>query len=656
MVSFFCSRLKFFKNCNFILIIAVLFGLSACNSDVGGANGTNASQNLKLMDSVNDSNVATFSWILDGRLATADDYAQVKDTAWHLLTINVTSAPQGFESRTIDWFQIKVPSTTYGQAIELQDINCKGAKFTKVGDSCSVHFRQTYNQEKYPQVTSVLFYNILMGLFDVKGEELSSLRYTTSITKIDNSVAEYRAILPIESEYFAGSQVQSNKNLYQILMLQNVKPLAVNLTTLSTPQNPKFTLMHRLSTESTDVYYAGFNECSLVANPTLNQVNRLESTDDKCILVYKVDGTSTNSVEKDVINVATDAKRFYPGYPKIFNLIANYINGTPLPDQYVTLQQSPADPNTYVSPVVKTTLPFKTVNVNYVTHGITITSLNKLPNGILLPKDTTYPLWSRIFDGPNMFYISGYLDQYPDGTQLGTDSKAVSGDQMGGWYNYTINARKDLTAQGLLSFTVTYTYISFANCNFGTHSVTQNYSFNTGGVTIASGGCSNCCTGGSDPGSANYNVTLNGISCNGANCQISLNMHTEFGRSGGWRRADFPSTITIPQPTLNKIATTTSPLDVSSSYKLITDEYPNSHVFNVQLSNVSNLPCSEPIWNGSGYSYCGAFNSTAPVDNMSISSNKSEEYNLSFIRSSGYDLNDFNIVQQDNSKKGSQHE
>jgi hypothetical protein len=276
-------------------------------------------------------------WSLDGSNGDSKGFSKgynLHDIVWHLMTLTVKNqtvplaTPVAVKGLQYE-FRPK-PHDQRGEKIEVVDINCDKAYFSKNGDSCSVYVRLSYDMTTGTTDTpsmSVQFatkaYPDLSATFQLNTKPLFSV-----------SQADYRNILPIETKYYSGSNVAANPAQYQMLNIKNVATLPVTITSIGNLTNPTFTLMHRSTDKDNDPYYGAYNECAISAKPDIKQVNQLPSMSDECILVYKASSVSTQIIQKNSIFLETDAKNIIPWViGDGFNLTANYAVGVPIPEQ-----------------------------------------------------------------------------------------------------------------------------------------------------------------------------------------------------------------------------------------------------------------------------------------------------------------------------------
>jgi hypothetical protein len=328
-----------------ILAILALFMVSGCNqqatSSIGG-NGVNQSSAYFGGKQLPQDTPPALSvkWTVDGKELNSDipppsNAPSLSDMGWHILTLAVVNQDTPLAT-PIPLLGVQSqfypnPTDNKGESIELIDINCKDAQFSKNGDTCSVYMRVSYNYEKAGIKNPPLMY---VQFAPVNYRNLPILYALNVEPLLDRSQGEYREILPIET--FGGSTVTANRQQYIILQMQNIALEPLNITTISNLTNPNITLMHRASAESNDPYYADKGECSLTANSGLNQINRLESFNDACILVYQTITSTTKTVESDVVTLATDAYMTSPWsfISNDIHLVATYVQGQPIPTTF----------------------------------------------------------------------------------------------------------------------------------------------------------------------------------------------------------------------------------------------------------------------------------------------------------------------------------
>ena len=321
------------KSCLLFGVLLVI--ISGCNESstqsVGGAtNGSSAyfkGQNLASNPQDAHTNI---QWSLDGLPVTTG--RDVHDMAWHLLTMTVDKK---MESKPIpvnglQYAIYPIPIKDRGESVAIEDVNCKTAIFEKVGDSCSAYVRVTYDTSTgidNPPVVQVQF-----APNSYYSESLNAMLTVSVKPLLTISQGDYRVILPIESKYYVGSALVSNPNQYQLINMKNISLPPLTITQISPIVNPTFTLINRQRADSSDPYYGPFSECSLTANPGLNQVNSLPNLDSECILVYKANNASTQTIETESVSLATDAYITSPWTMNTLELTANYVTGKPIPE------------------------------------------------------------------------------------------------------------------------------------------------------------------------------------------------------------------------------------------------------------------------------------------------------------------------------------
>lgn len=674
---------KFSKIVNFFTLSVITVFLSSCDIGQVGSSSKNQIQSgqsnkfntngIKSQDSL----AMDLKWTIDGRLDPEGLSTDLRDTAWHLLTLSVANVGQDIQPTKVGGLIYEIrprPIPDYGQDLELRDINCESATFAKAGDSCSAYIRLKYDVEKFPKVDRIVF-SIKMA---PNNDEIPGLMsFAAAVSKKDDSIAEYRVVLPIETQYYAGSAVSSNKNLYQMLLIKNTKSKIVNITNISPPQNLNFQLIHRASIESSDAYYAGFKECSLTNDTTLNQVNHLDNFEDECLLVYQVSATSTDAIQRDLISIATDAEFYYPGWPKAFNLVANYASGVPIPQQDksgVEFEVATGNAHPEGASMVMDTdgvltsgvltpsyNPFKLVNLSYqfTTPRFDIYA----PYGIPIYQEDTINIDSQnnLSIAPGMQILTDASSTNPvtvgKVTQLVTPQSSTSGKSevwaCGGaraLANASISTSVDLTNRGLVHLHVTG----------GANAACQNWRENTIEEDIPLNGYSKTVFSQDDQGCGGGTWDIGGkVWVDGGNCSVdscSYTVYVQAHHGGAPEQChDTQTTNFVLNFMRPQVYTQLSQL---SNFNLV-KPIPYTLALAGQNLNATlgteggfvaqniNYNSDFKYWQVDGL-YSNGLSSTNMSYNIGLrTGNKLKSGSVNFTRSSGYDLSDFTITQED---------
>lgn len=310
----------------FTSLAALSISISACHS-AGSSSGTSSSlSKLKLSSAVNAADIDAF-WRVDSIVPENSLNSSLRDMGWHLVTLTVSRFGEGEKPIAVGGILAGIyptPSPNLGQAIEIQDVNCDTAIFSKVGDSCSAYFRLKYNLSK--GTSKPVTFPVQMA---PKSNDLSQLLTFTAKVEPTISIADYRFTIRAEDKYYSAPNIIGQKNRYQILSIENGDLLPFNITMLQQPTNPLFQIVHRKTAGDSDPYYGSHAECSLTANPDLKQTNQLINLLDSCIVVYQAATSSNVANATNEQQIATNASYFFPTWSNKFLLSANYTNANP---------------------------------------------------------------------------------------------------------------------------------------------------------------------------------------------------------------------------------------------------------------------------------------------------------------------------------------
>ena len=329
------------KTYKYFINLMLLFGIAAgiltgCNENssqsIGGtANGASAYFKGQKLVGNEQSLPMDLRWSLDGMPINSTGRT-VNDMAWHLLTLTVVDQSQPLPTpvalKGLQFEIDPIPINNRGESVAIEDINCDTALFQKNGDTCSAYIRVTYNTSTGIDNPPVIGVNVVTNAYPY----LSGMLSIAVRPLLKMAQGDYRVVLPIESKYYVGSALVSNPNQYQIIDMKNISLPPLTITQISPINNTTFTLINRQSADGSDPYYGPFSQCSLTANPGLNQVNSLPNLDSECILIYKASNASTQTIESANVSLATDAYITSPWTINTLELTANYITGKPIPE------------------------------------------------------------------------------------------------------------------------------------------------------------------------------------------------------------------------------------------------------------------------------------------------------------------------------------
>ena len=431
----------FSPRCRVVTGILSLIMLAACNSGVSRQINSNNSS-LKSADQAfkhNRDGKIDVTWTIDNLVKPQDLNNSLKDLGWHLVTLSVSSADSSTVPTPVEGLLAEIypaPPIKRGQRILLQDINCATAVFSQVGDSCSAYFKLDYDSS-IGENNPVLFPVKMVP----QGKIKTTLNFMASYQP-NTSMTDYRAVNSFESQYYSASALASNKNAYQIYLVQNGSTPALEITTLQEPLNPIFKLMHRSSVGNNDPYYGAQTECALNSNPDLRQSSKLAKLNESCILVYNAAATATNAMESDLISVASDSANSFPYWSNRYSLVANYTNGTPLPNSLIT------EP----SATLHEELPFNNfiLSYNFTPQPLLPILPGSHSQALILPEGTT--IWNGetiLSSNGTPTTVTNIVPQFPDGTWLSSDYTSVNA--CGGTYasaGATAVAYAAITRQG----------------------------------------------------------------------------------------------------------------------------------------------------------------------------------------------------------------
>lgn len=321
--------------------------LAGCNSGTTGSVNPSASQNNMLSKAAMNNSLSTnaiiahiqklkdtssigINYTLDGEpLNTQTD--NWSDMGWHLLTLTVSSAPPKQAPIPVQgvWATVGSPENPAidGEVVTVQDINCVGAAFSQVGQTCSAYVKVSYDHTTYPTAQPIVTVNLAPNNYD----NLPIMIQPHDWIKPQTTVGIYRPIHSFEAQYYSGSTVKANPTQYRMLLMQNGSLASISVNNLTPPSNPIFTALHRTTSTNSDPIYGKWSECALTANSGLNQVATLPNLNSSCILVYQAASTSSAPTQTTDLTVGTSASTTFPYNATSYTLDATYsgiaING-----------------------------------------------------------------------------------------------------------------------------------------------------------------------------------------------------------------------------------------------------------------------------------------------------------------------------------------
>lgn len=310
----------------FIVIVALM--ISACKEKANTNLEQSAKERLEYSKNAVAKMKAKFhtdievNWYVDEHIDDTDLTFYFHDMSWHLITMEVSAVNHYTTPIRVESIVATIypkPLVDVGQRVEVEDINCSIAIFSKVGDKCSFYIKINYDTSKVAERVDfpVQVYT--------KGELPALLAFNASI-KPNQSAFSIRPIASIENKYYVGEEILKEKNSYKIVALQNGFLFPILITRLSQPQNKHFSLMNRKDNSDKDPYYGDFAQCSVYNNANLKQINELVALDDFCLLIFKVDTVSGKSFERDIIYIDSNAYNTFPDVGH-FALYASYGGG-----------------------------------------------------------------------------------------------------------------------------------------------------------------------------------------------------------------------------------------------------------------------------------------------------------------------------------------
>lgn len=617
--------------------------ISSCNNNLGrGENSTPSNEKL-LKSSQAPQMTMNMKWYIDGAEAPQGANPSLKDTLWHLVTMTVSYTDETTKPTAVEGLFAAIypkPAVDVGQKIEVQDINCKTAIFSKVGDSCSAYFRLTYDTTK--TVDRVVFpveiepdSNIMPGL----------LSFTTSYYP-DMSEGIYRAVSKLEDKYYSGSQISGNRNNYSILLMQNGNLKPIKITTLDTPANPVFTIIHRTALGN-DPYYGSWAECSLRDNASLNQVSHLDKQGDTCLVIYKASSSGTRTQESDVIKVATDAIAFTPADANKFYLIANYATGKPLPPAALTQP----------SGSLQEPMPFNNIDMSYTIRAIN-GGLNSA-NLMSIDKDKFIAKYNTLNVSPGTRILTNVTSAPVTIGSVNNviDTVSRSGQKQAFAPNNTTTANWTLYIDTNLFFKNQIQLTSYVDgqgwWRCGMHDDNHGGTINLpigiiqNDIQLGRGqhwGC-DCWDAISE------DDLLAGSGCNGTTCTYNFKVYAQHNQCDGGNHGEDTQyyQISFPKPQAYTILSNFSPSLPNTP--LVNSFAIGGQSLSVNIGGQSGLVNQSYSYQGapSTYTVSGKYSNGLSSNNMSynITLNPGDIFLggvVNFTRSSGYDLSDFNLT------------
>lgn len=615
--------------------------ISSCNS--GNASlSTNKlnSSNLKKID-VGATVDMDIKWTVDGVVPENALNSSLRDMGWHLVTMSVARIGNNVKPIAVDGLLAGIypaPSPNLGQSIEIHDVNCNSAVFSKVGDSCSSYFKLKYDLNKGR--TKTVAFPVQMA---PKSNELSSLLSFTAKVDPTISIADYRFANVNEEQYYAAPKIISEKHRYIIQVVENGSLSPVKLTTLQQPNNPLFDVVHRTSALN-DPYYGNNKECALSDNYEVQQVNQLTDLTESCIVIYRAATTSTVSEAVDKLAISSSANYFFPTWNDKFKLRAIYTVGTNLPDHNISQNN--------LTGVVDRWLPFNKYQLSFNIYANKIADVLQNENNprALLVKDGTDISNREIFAVNHVNQIergsiTGAYYKFADGSQLSSGDASV-GACGGASANSSAQAisYKTLTQQGLVRIHMQNN--SNGDCGGWFNSaIDLNVPMDWFDQEVYSRNQKGC--GGNNWDIGGF-VRVRG-GCDSVNCNYEVAVTAKHGGVGNQCKDSQTRTynLTFPRPNTNIYLATSG----INSYP--TQIFYGGTRFSLGMGasgNICNSTNYEAFtYNGNGNFAIGAscYGNPYMTMNYAISPGAGQQLTsgvVKFNRSSGYDLVDFNAI------------
>lgn len=637
-------RSKFnLKNLSVICsILAVQLLITSCNEGGGATvlHGVSAQSPLESKLQKLDATVnMDVEWNVDGGVKDIALNSALKDTGWHIATMKVKRIDKDTKPTPVNGLLYAIypkPTQNLGQDLELKDINCKTAIFAKEGDSCSTYFRLKYDPSKYKSG------RVIVPVQIVPSGDISSMLSFSAPIDPDVSVANYRFINSAES-YYNIPKIASNKSVYQILLVQNSNgKFPISLTTLQTPTNPKFTIVHRTTNDNNDPYYGSNSECSLNPNPNLKQVKDLPNQDDNCIVVYQVASTSTQAIERDNLQISCNALYFFPTWANKFIFQGSY---TKIPDllpyNITSLVNSVTEPQPFSH--YDFSMSIRANKISDVIQSEKNTSRLLVPDGIDYSNKEIFSVDATRNNAIERGSITGASQKYPEGLQLANGSTQVTA--CGGAAansNAQVYSFKSLTQQNLVRIHIQSN--SNGDCgNWVNGTLDLNVpmsGFNQEIYHVNAGGC-----GGKNWDIGGF-VSING-GCNTEKCSYQVAVTATHGGVGSQCHDRQTSTYNLEfnRPDTNLY------LYTSGLNNYPTQIYYGGTRFNLGMGASGNI-CNSTNYKSLTYD-AGTFNIKASCDgnpstalNYAIGMGTGQQFyngSISFLSSSGYNLTKFTI-------------
>lgn len=625
---------KSLKHLKFIpVLLSSAYLLTGCNSGTssGVTPATNQNNLVAQTQKLKSSDIG-INYTLDGEtLSTQTD--NWNDMGWHILTLTVTSAPQGQSPIPVQgiWSSIGSPENPAidGEALAVQDINCNSATFAKVGDTCSAYVKVSYDYANHPNAKPIITVNFAPNNY----QSLPVLIQAHDWIKPQVTVGIYRAVNPIESQYYSGNNVKANISQYSILLMQNGSLSPITVSTVGIPHNSNaFQIIHR-TVSGNDPNYGTNNECSITPNQSIGQVSALSSLNASCIIVYKANDTSTQSDIYDSIAIGSTAERSFPSGATSYNMHAHYVVASPIPNQgFNSIKGS-----------FNTPLPIDQFQISY---NFTPNRLPILPgsNGtsLILPDGT------NVWNGEQILTslgapttISSVQQQSPDGN-ISPNSGSVTACG-GAWAsaNGVITQTHTLTNQGVVKISLNIDSDALCGGTSEQHTMFELpfSGYNNQIYSVDQKGC-----GGNNWDIGGY-ATLSG-SCNGSWCSYNLAVSASHGGVGG-QCHDYETTnipFSFPQPTTNNIAS----LNGGDSSSITFAAQGGQVMYGAIGTSSGQIPQSVSCDASNTCNVVGTYSNGQSANGMSyqIGLNQGDVLNngmVQFTRLDGYNLNTFTM-------------
>lgn len=310
-----------------ILITSIL--ITGCNNAGGSASNiktlklNNSSEPNQTLHKSTVTMTATMNtvWSVDG---FPEDVArsQLHDLGWHLITITVTKVDNNTQSTPVGGLQYIIGDNSKQQHIEIEDINCNNAVFSKYGDSCSAYFRMDYARD-LNDLSSVPFSNI-----EIATNAYPNIPHTFALnTRVDPkiSVLNLRKVSPVESKYFLASELITNPKQYHIVLVQNASINSINIESIINTNSNIFSLVTRNDGITDDSVYGKYKQCLIANNTESSTSTTLNELNDSCLLIYRSSNVGTKTIESSTVTLGSNAITKFPEKDSTVDLSQSYL-------------------------------------------------------------------------------------------------------------------------------------------------------------------------------------------------------------------------------------------------------------------------------------------------------------------------------------------